>query len=57
MAEQADAADLKVRAGIRQDTLFPPGSRDGTIPLGPSRDREHVRHPTPGAPAERQPRL
>jgi len=29
MAEQADAADLKVRAGIRRNTMFPRRSRDG----------------------------
>ncbi len=45
MAELADATDSKVRAGIRRNTMFPRRSRDGTIPLRPSGDRGHVRHP------------
>ena len=35
MAEQADAADLKVRAGIRQDTLFPPALKGWNDPARP----------------------
>src|SRR5206468_7142932 len=46
---------LKIRAGIRRNTMFPRRSRDGTIPLRPSRDRGHVRHPTPRGRAQRQP--
>src|SRR5256885_4107666 len=55
MAEQADAADLKVRAVSGGTPCSPRRSRDGTIPLRPSRDRGHVRHPTPRGPAQRQP--
>jgi hypothetical protein len=35
MAELAHAADLKVRAGIRQDTLFPPALKGWNDPARP----------------------
>ena len=57
MAELADATDLKVRAVSGGTPCSPRRSRDGSIPLRPSRDRGHVRHPTSRGCAERQPRL
>src|SRR2546428_3014012 len=51
------AKHLKVRAVSGGTPCSPRRSRDGSIPLRPSRDRGHVRHPTPRGRAERQPRL
>src|SRR5439155_13066533 len=48
---------LKSPRGDQAEHHIPRRSRDGTIPLRPSRDRGHVRHPTPRGRAERQPRL
>jgi len=56
MAELADATDLKVRAGIRRNTIVPPGAQ-AMEPFLSARPATAGMSATPRGRAERQPRL